>query len=120
MIPQTDLDRPDVPTFALPFPADSDLQRRVKAFLADQSRYPLRLLDVEARGGTVTLRGFLATYHEKQLAVHRVLRVAGVHRLIDEIVVRSAVPQTPNQAFAFEPTSSRLSMERSPLRGQTA
>jgi hypothetical protein len=120
MFPQTYFDIPEVVDFSLPLPADLDLQRRVKAFLADQSRYALRLLEVEARDGTITLRGFLSTFHEKQLAVHLALRVAGVRRLLDEIVVRPAVPQAPNPAFEFDRSSSRHSTERRSFSRQTA
>src|SRR5436190_20582591 len=48
--------------------ADRDLARRVTTFLSTQHRPALRNLEVEVREGTVTLRGRVATFYEKQLS----------------------------------------------------
>jgi hypothetical protein len=79
-----------VPTVFISNPsvsADHDLLRRVKTFLSVAHRLGLRLLDVEARGGVVRLRGRVKSFYEKQLSVQLARRVAGVVRLIDEVIV---------------------------------
>jgi osmotically-inducible protein OsmY len=43
---------------------------------------------VEAQSGVVRLRGEVKTFYEKQLSVQLARRVAGVVRLIDEVVVK--------------------------------
>lgn len=67
---------------------DRDLKRRVTTFLSTQHRPALRHLEVEVRKGTVTLRGRVATFYEKQLSGQLTRRVAGVLRLIDDVVVK--------------------------------
>src|SRR5215471_21277125 len=69
--------------------ADHDLLRRVKTFLSITHRPGLRLLDVEARGGVVRLRGKVKSFYEKQLSAQLARRVAGVVRLIDEVTVNT-------------------------------
>ena len=71
---------------------DLELARRVKLFLAHQPRPALRYLRVEARGETVTLRGLVTTFYERQLALQCSRRVAGVRELIDEITVQEIAP----------------------------
>jgi hypothetical protein len=66
---------------------DRDLLRRVKTFLSTSHRPGLRALEVEAHGGVVRLRGNVRTFYEKQLSVQLTRRVAGVVRLIDEVMV---------------------------------
>jgi hypothetical protein len=66
--------------------ADRDLERRVASFLVHQ-RPELRHLSVEAQGGTVTLRGSVRTFYEKQIGHTLCRRVAGVVRLIDAVDV---------------------------------
>jgi len=73
-------------------PEDFELARRVNLFLANQPRPALRYLRVEARGDTVTLRGLVTTYYERQLALQCSRRVAGVRKLIDEIIVQDVSP----------------------------
>jgi osmotically-inducible protein OsmY len=70
-----------------PEPADRDLRRRVKTFLSISHRPGLRLLEVEAHAGVVRLRGNVKTFYEKQLSSQLARRVAGVVRLIDEVIV---------------------------------
>ena len=70
-----------------------DLQRRVRSYLKSQARTSLRLIEVEAHRGVITLRGEVGSYYEKQLTWHAAARVAGVRRLIDEVLVRSERPQ---------------------------
>jgi osmotically-inducible protein OsmY len=68
-------------------PADRDLLRRVRTFLSTSHRPGLRSLQVEAHGGVVRLRGNVRTFYEKQLSAQLTRRVAGVVRLIDEVIV---------------------------------
>lgn len=67
--------------------ADRDLEQRVVGYLARRHVPSLRQLAVEARNGTVTLRGQVRSFYEKQLSSHCCRRVAGVLQLVDEIDV---------------------------------
>jgi osmotically-inducible protein OsmY len=68
-------------------PSDLDLTRRVTTFLSTRHRPGLRTLEVESRNGVVTLRGRVSTFYEKQLSAQLARRVAGVVRLVDQVVV---------------------------------
>jgi osmotically-inducible protein OsmY len=68
---------------------DRDLERRVVNYLARRHVPGLRQLAVEANNGTVTLRGQVRSFYEKQLSHHCCRRVAGVIRLVDAIDVVS-------------------------------
>ena len=73
---------------------DRDLERRVVSYLADRHLPGLRHLTVEAQAGTVTLRGTVHSYYEKQLSQQCCRRVAGVLKLIDavDVAARAAAP----------------------------
>ncbi len=64
---------------------DRDLERRVKAFLADRNLPALRRLAIHSQRGVVTLRGRVRTFYEKQLGGQSARRVAGVVDVIDAI-----------------------------------
>ena len=49
--------------------ADADLRERVRLYLIHSGHLPVRLLDVEAQSGIVTLRGTVPTFYFRQLAV---------------------------------------------------
>jgi osmotically-inducible protein OsmY len=68
--------------------ADRDLERRVTNYLAGRHVPGLRHLEVEARNGTVTLKGRVYSYYEKQLCQAVCRRVAGVVAYVDAIDVR--------------------------------
>ena len=68
--------------------SDHDLAARVQAFLTAQHVPSLRRLNVEARQGTITLRGRVRNFYEKQLFQQCRRRVAGVQQLIDQVVVQ--------------------------------
>lgn len=70
--------------------ADLELERRIKNYLQGRHQPALRNLEVEAQGGTVTLRGTVRSFYEKQLGQQCCRRVAGVVRLIDSIEVAAA------------------------------
>ncbi len=76
-------------------PADQDLKRRVALFLAGRHMLSLRHLDVEARGGTVTLRGRVGSFYEKQLSQQCCRRVAGVIELVDHVEVTEGPVRRP-------------------------
>ena len=78
---------PDAPLLEDPIRRDDELRLRVVNFLADSNMPGLRHLEVAAAGGTVTLRGRVRTYYEKQLCRQRCRRVAGVVQLVDHVVV---------------------------------
>lgn len=67
--------------------ADVDLERRVFQFLLDRHMPGLRRLSVEAEAGTVTLRGNVRTFYEKQLCQSICRRVAGVRQIVDQVSV---------------------------------
>ena len=67
--------------------ADSDLKVRVASYLAGRRHSTLRELDVSTFNGTVTIRGIVKSFYEKQLAINSCQRVAGVLKLIDQVEV---------------------------------
>ena len=91
---------------------DSQLARRVKLFLASQPRASLRYLKVEASGGVVTLRGFVTTFYERQLALHASRQVAGVRQLIDEIAVQEISAQEFTLQLRSESTGRHLTSDQ--------
>jgi osmotically-inducible protein OsmY len=66
---------------------DKELERRVFQYLLERRMPGLRQVSVEARGGTVTLRGKVRTFYEKQLCNNICRRVAGVMQLQDLVAV---------------------------------
>jgi osmotically-inducible protein OsmY len=69
--------------------ADRDLERRVVNFLVGWRMPALRRVDVESHGGTVTLRGEVDSFYQRQLCINCCRRVAGVINLIDKVHVTS-------------------------------
>lgn len=67
--------------------SDQELTRRVLNYLYGRYLPALRRLEVEASEGTITLRGRVNTFYEKQLAISSCQRVAGVHKLVDCVEV---------------------------------
>jgi osmotically-inducible protein OsmY len=66
---------------------DRDLERRIATFLADRHLPGLRQLEIEASNGTVTLRGRVRSFYEKQLCQNVSRRVSGVVQFVDAVVV---------------------------------
>jgi hypothetical protein len=81
-------------------PADEDLKHRVSLFLAGRHVLSLRGLEIDARGGTVTLRGRVGSFYEKQLSQQCCRRVAGVIELVDRVEV-TAPPVRRRPALAL-------------------
>ena len=67
--------------------ADSLLVKRISNYLFQRSRPSLRSVKVEADNGSVTIRGRVESFYEKQLCICSCQRVAGVVRLIDRLEV---------------------------------
>ena len=70
-----------------PATADRLLAGQISTQLAETNRANLRRLSVAVRGGEVTLRGSVASFHEKQIAIQACRVLAGVVRLIDAVEV---------------------------------
>jgi hypothetical protein len=88
--------------------ADGDLRRRVKTFLSTGHRPGLRALEVEARAGVVRLRGNVRTFYEKQLSAQLTQRVAGVVRLIDEVIVNLPLVDARHEVVTVKLNSGKL------------
>jgi osmotically-inducible protein OsmY len=67
--------------------SDRDLERRIVTSLADRQMPGLRQLQVAANNGTVTLRGRVRSFYEKQLCQNVCRHVAGVVQFVDAVVV---------------------------------
>jgi hypothetical protein len=74
---------------------DADLVRRAQAYLASRGFLSFRRLEIESRGGVVTLAGRLSRYYERQVALESVRRVAGVLSVVDAIRVEADRPSPP-------------------------
>lgn len=73
------------------FSEDELLARNVRSFVFGRIQPAANHVDVEAESGTLTLRGRVGSFYQKQLWLHGAQRVAGVRRVIDELdVVRSS------------------------------
>ena len=66
---------------------DRDLERRIVNYLYARQVPALRTISVQADNGTVTLRGEVFSFYQKQLCISCSRRVAGVLGLVDEIEV---------------------------------
>ena len=75
----------------LPCECESSLKRRVRLFLQSRSIPGVEGIKVEADGNTVTLHGVLPSSNAKRVCLECCRHVAGVIRLIDDVVVG---PQT--------------------------
>ncbi len=67
--------------------ADRDLPQLLTGFLRQQGFDPLRTLVLSIEDGVVAVRGRVPSYHLRQIAVECIRRVAGVTRVVDQIVV---------------------------------
>lgn len=74
---------------------DRELERRVVNFLRGWQMPGLRHVEVEAAGGTVTLRGTVNSFYEKQLSQQCCRRVAGVLKLVDALSVAANRRSSP-------------------------
>lgn len=77
--------------------ADRELLRRVKSFLDQQGYSTHRTLEISVEQGRVLLQGQLPSFYMRQLAVECVKRVAGVHQIVDLIMVADPDPALPRK-----------------------
>ena len=69
--------------------SDRDLEHHVMVQLLDRSSAALRQIVVRADNGTVTLRGTVTSFYQKQLCIQACRAVPGVMALVDEVEVAS-------------------------------
>jgi osmotically-inducible protein OsmY len=70
---------------------DELLARNVRNFVLGRIQPATNYVEVDADCGTVTLKGRVGSFYQKQLWLHGAQRVAGVRRVVDELdVVRSS------------------------------
>lgn len=79
-----------MPALTVPRSADRLLERQIASQLAETNRPGLRRLAVNVADGSVTLRGNVASFYEKQLAIQTCRVLAGIERLIDAVEVAAA------------------------------
>jgi hypothetical protein len=66
---------------------DADLLTRVGIALTLRLQHTLHAVHIQVNGGMVTLRGIVPSFYDRQLAVEVTRRVAGVHKIQDELTV---------------------------------
>lgn len=71
----------------VPLIADRQLATQISANLAETNRASLKRLSVDVCGGQVTLRGSVASFHERQLAIQACRMLGGIEQLIDAVEV---------------------------------
>jgi osmotically-inducible protein OsmY len=69
--------------------ADRSLQLRIVSQLAQSHHQALRKLAVEVREGSVTVRGNVRWFYEKQLAIQH-CQAEGARQLVDAVEVAAA------------------------------
>lgn len=67
--------------------ASGDLEGRVRYALLSRSFLGAHSFEIIVENDTVTIRGTVHTYYERQVLVHSCLKVPGVRTVIDEICV---------------------------------
>ena len=67
--------------------ADRAIATQIVSHLADTNRANLRRLSVDVQAGEVTLRGSVASFYEKQIAIQICRILPGIDRLIDALEV---------------------------------
>ncbi len=75
-------------SFARTEPIDQssrEIKRRITILLSQRGVSSLRRLHIEVQDGTVTLRGNVASFYERQLCLSCCRHVPGVFRMVDEI-----------------------------------
>jgi osmotically-inducible protein OsmY len=70
--------------------SDDLLRRKIASQLAETNRPALKRLAVNVAAGSVTLRGSVASFYEKQIAIQTCRVLAGIERLVDAVEVAGA------------------------------
>ena len=68
---------------------DRDLEHKVTVGLLNRNMAALRQVVVRASSGTITLRGTVTSFYQKQLCIQACRAVPGVVALVDEVEVAS-------------------------------
>jgi len=68
---------------------DRYLEHQVTAGLRNRNVSTLRQVVVQAKSGTITLRGTVTSFYQKQLCIQACYAVPGVVALVDEVEVAS-------------------------------
>ena len=66
---------------------DGLLARQITDQLAETNRASLKRLSVDVMGGSVTLRGNVSSFYEKQIAIQTCRALAGISGLTDAMEV---------------------------------
>ena len=74
---------------------NSGLKRRITNFLSQRGVSSWRRLDIDVKCDTVTLRGTVPSFYERQLCLACTQHVPGVLNIVDELKVE--LPVTPTQ-----------------------
>lgn len=85
---------------------DADLLTRVGIALTLRLRHTLHAVHIHVENGTVTLRGMVPTFYDRQLAIEVTRRVAGVRRVLDEIAVTGSEETTGKRAPVVRNTAA--------------
>ncbi len=93
---------------------DRELEHRVAMYLAGRQVSFCKELSIESRGGVVTLRGRVESLRAKRVGLSSAQRVAGVLRVVDEILIAPAgsAAASAQPRFAFSPALVRYFAER--------
>jgi osmotically-inducible protein OsmY len=70
--------------------SDDKLATQISTQLAETNRANLRRLSVDVEAGQVTVRGSVASFYEKQIAIQTCRLLAGIERLIVAVDVSPA------------------------------
>jgi osmotically-inducible protein OsmY len=68
-------------------PSDRQLKRQIEHHLAETNRRGLARLAVSVADGRITLRGCVASFYERQLAIETCRPLAGPQQLTDAVEV---------------------------------
>ncbi|HEV3023193.1 MAG TPA: BON domain-containing protein [Pirellulales bacterium] len=89
------------------FTSSDDLTHRARLFLAATNLPNLRRIRVDLAGDVVVLSGRVPSFYERQTAVERVRRVAGVFQVADQIEVVGMVGTVESSLDHSPPTCLR-------------
>jgi len=83
---------------------DDSLQRRVLNFLQSRNILGVDELDIAADGGTITLRGIVASQDAKRLCLECCRHVAGVMTVIDQVTVETLKQDQDSDSTGSKPS----------------
>jgi osmotically-inducible protein OsmY len=86
--------------------AENEVRGRVRQFLDSHHFASFRELTVTVSGDSVILHGCVHTFHERELAVALSGHVAGVHHVLDQLVVSDPSRQDQSRESFSPPVSS--------------